>query len=455
MLGFLGSGAGAPLVLRAPAAAGVATCASRPSMKASGGKPKAKAKANKAKANKAKAKAPAAAVAASKAPAASKATSGGFGKEAPAPAGNVDADANAQDGVDGSIGGSTPKRIVGQRAKLTDPMRDIVGMEEGASNVDASDGDIAMAKEAARLALVRTRREEISVIGVNEELRWGWGTTGDEIVEMLAVAKRDGRLDETLISNRDFVTSKCLYRFSSAILQAEGDGALEEAANMRELRRELIEICWHCDRPLREELYRAEARMVQALRAPPESNTLGEVEARCGESRTQVDGFWLVVYGAVAAWEVREKAQSASAESDQLAVQERVKAVAAAVNESRFMSERLSPCLLAVGKVLVLADPEEQGAVLEALKEEDVMQMRAIVEQVRLWPQMSYGPFAEKLQAIVDYAVARLAGGQTEALSPFRFKLADMERGSRLLEFKKRNDKNTNRGSRKKFSLFK
>lgn len=449
MLGFLASPA--CVTLRAAAPLSSATCARRgaPKMKAkSGGKSKQTTKA-KSKASGGKAQA-------------GGGGGEGFGKDvAPSPsASDADSDADTvvvQDGVDGSTGSSTPKRVFSKgRATLEDPMKEVGGMmEESASIIDESDGDEAVAKEALRLAAVRARSKEISVISADPELRWPWGTSADSVVEMLAVAKKDGRLDESLVANRDFVTQRVLYRFSSAILQAEAEGAEEEARNMRELRREMIEVCWHYDRPLREELYRAEARMVQALRAPDESNAVGEVEARCGATREQVNGFWLVIYGAVAAWEVRETAGSQEAEKNQLAVHDRVKIIAAGVNASGEVAKRLSPCLLAAGKVLVVADPEEQGRVLAELTEEDVAEMRSIVEQVRLWPAMSYGPFADKLQAIVDYAVDGLIGGEgAEGTGPFRFSRADIERGSRLLEFKRRNA-SKQRGASKKFSLFK
>jgi hypothetical protein len=273
-------------------------------------------------------------------------------------------------------------------------------------------------------------------------LRWPWDVSHDSVVEMLAVARKDGCLDEVVVSNRDFVTQRMLYRFTSAILQAEAEGAEQEAQNMRALRAEVVDVCWHADRPLRDELFRAEARLVQVLQAPAESNTLGEVEARAGSTSMEVNAFWLVVYGAVAAWELRQRATDREKEEVQADIHARLKKIAAALNKSGAVERALSPALAAVGRVLTAKDEAEQAAAMAPLDEGTIAEMRSVLEQVRLWPQAAYEPFACKLQAIVDYAVAAVAQvEQVELTVPFQFQPPEIERTSRLVDFTDRNAK--------------
>lgn len=420
-----------------PRVCGGGACArAPPAMKGKGGKRKAKAS-----------KAPKAA-----APKAAAPQGAGFGRAAGGEPAQPKKPADAAEdevvvaGVDGSIGDSTPKRAfrAGGRAQMADPLKEVALMEEAASDVGEEDGDAAMAAEVARLAEVRRRAAAVAAIVPDPALRWPWTTTHDEAVEMLAVARRDGCLDDTVVANRDFVTFRMLYRFTSAILQAEGEGAAEEAANMRTLRAEVIDTCWHFDRPLRDELFSAEARLVQVLQAPEESNTLGEVEARAGVTDIQVNAFWLVVYGAVAAWELREAAAAAASQdaAQQADIQLRLKNVAAALAKSDAVGRALSPALAAVGDVLTAPDEAAQTAVIGGLADETVVKMRTVLEQVRLWPQNAYGPFVAKLQAIVDYAIPAVTPvTANEGLQPFRFDPVDIERSSRLVEVTSRNKK--------------
>lgn len=369
----------------------------------------------------------------------------GFGKPPPvAEKESGDDELVMVDDVDGSIGDSTPKRAYrpSGRAQLADPLKEAALMEDAASDVDDTDGDEAMAVEVARLAAVRARAEQVAAVRPDPELRWPWDTSNDAAVEMLAVARKDGCLDEVVVSNRDFVSQRMLYRFTSAILQAEGEGAEDEARNMRTLRTDVIDVCWHADRPLRDELFHAEARLVQVLQAPEESNTLGEVEARAGVTGMQVNAFWLVVYGAVAAWEVRERAGTQDKEDAQADIQLRLKNVAAALNNSRVVARALSPALAAAGRVLTAAKETEQAAAIADLDDATVAEMRITLEQVRLWPQNAYGPFTNKLQSIVDYAVVAVGSvAEVERTIPFRFKPVEIERTSRLVDFTNRNAK--------------
>jgi hypothetical protein len=123
-------------------------------------------------------------------------------------------------------------------------------------------------------------------------------------------------------------------------------------------------------------------------------------------------------------------------------VQLRLKNVAAAVNDSRGVAARLSGALAAAGRVLTAADADAQAAVVGALDGPTVAEMRAMLEQVRLWPAAAYGPFADKLQAIVDYAGEAL-GAPPERMAPFRFAPAEIEHKSKLIAFKTRNTRKT------------
>lgn len=344
----------------------------------------------------------------------------------------------------GDIGDSTAHRAFNPsgRKKLVDPLAKAATMEEAASDVDAeSASSEELAAELERLAAVRARVAEVAEIVADEAVRWPWATAEDEAVELLAKAKAEGALDLAVVTNRDRIGGRMLYRFTSAILQAEGDGADEEALNMRALRKDIIDCCWHRDRPLRDELFAAEARLVTVLQAAPESNLVGEVDANAGEGSYQVNAFWLVVYGAVAAWESRD-ADPKATEQDKAKsaeIQKRLNEIAVAINKSRTVEEHISPCLTVVGNVLVAQGQAEQAESLSKLDEAGLRELGAIMEQVRLWPTNAYGPFVENLQAVVDYAVSNLTGEEVPKISPFRYKRAEVESASKLIEFQKRN----------------
>jgi hypothetical protein len=279
--------------------------------------------------------------------------------------------------------------------------------------------------------------------------RWPWSTTNDKAVELLAAACAEGSkaLEIVVASNRDFITERMLYRFTSAILQAESEStpdAAAEATAMRELRKDIIRICWDCDRPLRDELFPAEARLVTVLQSAADADLVREVRRSCGNTSISVNAFWLVVYAAVAAWESREGLAAAASGSEedrqnQAAVQQRLKDIADAIPASQKMTSMLSPALSTVGTVLTASDPADQAAAIANLDSVYVAEMASILEQIRLWPQGAYSAFVQKLQAIVDYALTNMASAPVPKLEPFRFEPTKIVRSSRLIDFQRRN----------------
>jgi hypothetical protein len=323
--------------------------------------------------------------------------------------------------VSGSAGDATPHRAFSPsgRAVLENPLR----VADSEISTEEMTGDSP------------APNVDLSKLVANPELRWKWDVTPDAVVEQLAAARTNDYLEACIVSNRDHVSERVLYRFTSAILQAESQGALEEAANMRSLRAHIIRICWEYDRPLRERLYDAEARLVKVLKNEQETNILKLIGQECGNTSIDVNAFWIVTFAAVAAWE----AQNAEDRNEYSEVQLRLKEIAEKTRKSDKLLKLLSPSLSLVGQVLTASDPERQAEVLLGAGETIIMEMGVILEQIRLWPSNAYGEFIQKVQDIRDYAIENVLGCHVPSFASFRFTPAEIDRGSRLIEFQARN----------------
>jgi hypothetical protein len=330
-------------------------------------------------------------------------------------------DAVVKENVSGSSGDSTPHRAFSPsgRAVLEDPL-------------SATDSEERVEEETTAVAAPSIDRSKLVA---DPKFRWNWDVTPDAVIEQLAAARSNDYLEVCIVTNRDHVSDRALYRFTSGILQAESQGAVDEAASMRSLRADVIRICWEFDRPLRERLYDAEARLVTVLKDENESNIVRAINRECGSSTVDVNSFWIVAFAAVAAWE----AQSAEGREEYSEVQLRLKEIAEASRRSEKLSKFLSPSLSLVQLVLTATDAEKQSEVIHSADEEIIREMGVILEQIRQWPSNAYGEFIQKLQDVRDYAVQNVLGCPLPNFDSFRFSPSEIERGSRLVDFQVRN----------------
>lgn len=347
----------------------------------------------------------------------------GFGNQHPEQESAVKNDEIVESEATGSAGDATPHRAFrpSGRESLQDPLKSVE------DESDESEDDLP---ESPKLDY------DIRSVEKDRSLLWSWDISADKVVENLAVAMNANNLAKEIVTNRHFITERVLYRFTSALLQAESQGATEEALNMRRLRAEIMKICWYYDEPLRNKLFDAEERVVSVIRAPPESNTVGEIDRVCGNDTTTVNAFWIVLYASVAAWEAKQSAENEQPNPD---VEEKLSRIAGASQQSQKIKKYLSSCLRAVGMVLASSTPEEQEEALSSLDEEAVADMCIIQEQIRLWPPHAYGPFLKKLQPIVDFAVQKFRTIPVEKLETFDFEPPKLQRMSKIISFKSRN----------------
>lgn len=258
----------------------------------------------------------------------------------------------------------------------------------------------------------------------------------DETVELFEDSRRAGTLAEVVLANRDLVTEKLLYRFTSAIFQVENrstdvDTREEEAANMRELRKDLIAYTWSIDYPFKVEIQRAEARLLPVLQG---TNVTGDIRKSCGSAQLEVDAFWIVIFAAVAAWE--DKGQE-NKELVNVDIQKQLKAAADACDTVDEVQDKLSPALKSLQRILTSTDPSVQATVVEEIDDDMVVRIGTLAEQVRLLPIAAYGALTNRMMTINDYILKVKYDYQVPELEPFRFKLPDMERGSKLANFGK------------------
>lgn len=310
------------------------------------------------------------------------------------------------------------------------PHRAIVDGPVSATMENPVEEDPLEAFEKPLVELPQLIREEIA------ELRFDRGQSLDQLIELFEDARSGDQFAATVLANRDLVTERLLYRFTSAILQVENrktdiDTREEEAANMRQLRTDLIAYCWSNDYPLKVELQNAEARLLGVLQG---SNIKKDVARNCGTTTLEVDAFWIVVFAAVAAWEERGR------ENPELVNIDMQKALTTAAEACRALEEvttRLSPSLSAVQKILASSDPEVQKEVVADLDDDTIAEMGSFTEQIRLFPSAAYGALVVRMGSILDYIVADKYGIPAGGLEPFRFDLPEVQRGSRLVTFSK------------------
>lgn len=272
------------------------------------------------------------------------------------------------------------------------------------------------------------------------ELRFDRREGLDTLIERFADSRTNGNLGAVIVANRDMVTERLLYRFTSAILQVETrttdvESREEEASNMRSLRKDIIAYCWSYDFPLKVELQAAEARLLIVLQG---ENVKSDVARNCGKTTLQVDSFWIVIFAAVAAWEERGRENPKLANVN---MQKVLAAAADACNNTDDVKDRLSPALKAVQKILTSSDPRIQMEVVDQVDEDTIASIGAFTEQIRLFPSGAYGALCLRMGSIMDYILSARNGIAVEPLNPFRFEVAPMERSSRLVEFSNKSKK--------------
>eukprot|EP00177_Eucheuma_denticulatum_P004613 GFKZ01008394.1.p1 GENE.GFKZ01008394.1~~GFKZ01008394.1.p1 ORF type:complete len:479 (-),score=77.25 GFKZ01008394.1:1119-2411(-) len=258
----------------------------------------------------------------------------------------------------------------------------------------------------------------------------------DEAVELFEDSRQAGTLADVVVANRDMVTEKLLYRFTSAILQVENrstdvDTREEEAVNMRSLRKDLIAYSWAIDYPLKVEIQRAEARLLPVLQG---TNVKKDVRKNCGSTQLEVDAFWIVIFAAVAAWEDKGKENKELVNVD---IKKQLKAAADACDAVDEVQDKLSPALKSLQRILTSTDPSVQATVVEQIDDDIAVRIGTLAEQVRLLPIAAYGALTSRMMTINDYILKVKYGYDPPELKPFRFNLPDMERGSKLANFGK------------------
>lgn len=329
------------------------------------------------------------------------------------------------EGTSGAAGDATPHRV-----KVPGP---------ASSEMENPEDDVLDGPDRPLLELPTVTPEQAA------ELRFGRRLGPDELIECFADAHSGDQFASVVVANRDLVTERLLYRFTSAILQVETrttdvETRAEEARNMRELRKDLIAYCWSLDYPLKVELQEAEARLLAVLQG---ANVQKDVARNCGHSTLEVDAFWIVIFAAVAAWEERGQ------ENPELANVDMQRALASAAEACRTVdavTNRLSSSLKAVQKILGSPNPEVQKEIVDGLEDETVEELASFTEQIRLFPSAAYGALCSRMTSIVDYILASKYDVPTEPVRPFRFELAPMDRSSKLVDFStKSRDMNKNR----------
>lgn len=333
----------------------------------------------------------------------------GFGKTA-----DGESDANRSivpEAASGAEGDATPHRAAVTNVQtLEDPRKAIPTKEEV-----ATDGLVLDVEEA-------------------KALRFGWDLSLDALIEKFEDARQMGDFDKVVAANRHLVTELLLYRFTSAILNVEGDKTREtreeESRNMRELRRMLIAVCWEIDIPFKKAVLRAEERLMTVLQSQDVS---GYTERNAGNTALDVGAFWVVIYAAISAWEERGKQNDALENVD---MQNSLSAAASACRSSPRVSDLVNPSLKVLEGVLSSADPSAQAELVKAADEESIVQLAAMVEQVRLLPTNAYGGLRQRMQSILDFILSDRYNVTPPGLRPIRFQTPDVERGSALASFK-------------------
>lgn len=311
------------------------------------------------------------------------------------------------------------------------PHRAMVDGPVSATMENPVEEDTLMAPERPIVELPQLTREGIA------KLRFDRRQSLDSLIECFEDARSGDQFAAVVVANRDLVTERLLYRFTSAILQVENrktdvETRREEGANMRALRTDLIAHCWSNDYPLKVEIQNAEARLLGVLQG---SNIKKDVARNCGTTTLEVDAFWIVVFAAVAAWEERGR------ENPELVNVDMQKALTAAAEACRTLEQvttRLSPSLKAVQKILGSSDPEVQKEVVADLDDDTITEMGSFTEQIRLFPSAAYGALVVRMGSILAYILADKYGIPAGGLEPFRFELPEVERSSRLVTFSKK-----------------
>ena len=316
----------------------------------------------------------------------------------------------------GAAGDATP-----HRANVPKPFSALQNPEED----DSLDAPLA-----PLVALPNLSNDEISALQFDRR------TELDVLIEYFADASRTDNFTSIIVANRHLVTEHLLYRFTSAILQVESrtnniETKLEEAKNMRQLRKELIATCWSIDYPLKAEVQRAEARLLNVLQG---ANIRKDVERNCGKSTLQVDSFWIVIFAAVAAWEERGRENPQLVNVD---MQKSLAAAAEACRDLKVVNKYLSASLKAVQQILASADPAVQTNVVAEMTDDIMNDLCAFAEKIRLLPTPAYGALVSRMRAIIDYALKEKYDIDPQFLEPFRFELPDVERKSKLVQFAK------------------
>lgn len=319
----------------------------------------------------------------------------------------------------GGTGDATPHRVNLPDAKppsLEDP---------------AEDDELDLPEPEPLVELpVLTREELVS-------LRFDLDTSLDQLIEYFADARSRSDFSAVVTANRHLVSNDLLYYFTSAILQVEGraqnsETKGEEAQNMRALRKDLVAHCWSFDFDLKRAVLLAEQRVLGLL---TNDNVDKNVSRVCGRTQVDVIAFWLVIYAAVVAWEDRGKENQALVNIDTQTV---LTQAAEQCRTSKEVREFLSPCLQAVQEILSSINSERQVELVQALTDDDIVELMGLTEAFRLLPSGAYGGLTDRMTEIVEYALNTKYNIQPRIVEPVRFNCSEIERGSGLVEFSKR-----------------
>mmetsp|Transcript_3490 Transcript_3490/g.10560 ORF Transcript_3490/g.10560 Transcript_3490/m.10560 type:complete len:394 (-) Transcript_3490:1239-2420(-) len=264
-----------------------------------------------------------------------------------------------------------------------------------------------------------------------EELLIPFGRDFAFVLDAFMKANSNGQLLETIVANRHLVSTSFLYNLTSHILKLESY-LEDEGDEFRELRAKMLDACSVMDKSVFRAAADADIRVRDVVGS---KDVRTAVLQKGGDSSDEANWFWVVLHGAIAAWELQAEEGTPSPYQQQV-YDQLVGALSVFLNAGKFQ-DRLGEEFKLMSRVFQ-ATPDEKRDILADLSDPLLVKLCLLCCRVERLKFGAYRGLLSRLYDVRNYAL-RAKYGIAPGLQPERFALTRLPVSTSFDQFIEKN----------------
>eukprot|EP00188_Purpureofilum_apyrenoidigerum_P001804 Plantae.Rhodophyta-Purpureofilum_apyrenoidigerum.ctg20341.p1 GENE.Plantae.Rhodophyta-Purpureofilum_apyrenoidigerum.ctg20341~~Plantae.Rhodophyta-Purpureofilum_apyrenoidigerum.ctg20341.p1 ORF type:complete len:393 (+),score=67.17 Plantae.Rhodophyta-Purpureofilum_apyrenoidigerum.ctg20341:113-1291(+) len=271
-----------------------------------------------------------------------------------------------------------------------------------------------------------------------EELLIPFGMDFSSVLDALSKADDNGHLIETVTANRHLISTSFLYNMTSQILKSESF-LEDEGDKLRNLRAKILDVCAVMDKAIFRSAANADIRVRDVVGS---RDVRTAVLQKGGATSDEANWFWVVLHGAIAAWELQAE-EGVPSPYQQQVYDQLVGALSTFLNADRFKT-RLGEEFKLLSKVFQAASDEKKN-ILSDLSDSMLVKICLLCCRVERLKFGAYRGLLGRLYDVRNFAL-KAKYGIAPSLQPERFALTHLPVSTSFDQFIEKNQTSVDSG---------